>query len=242
MDVHDDSDVESMCTTPYTGVEENDNAIDILPKKDSAEVIINMILCNPNDFEIKTRPMFIRKNFACTVNAENISIEECKADGNGVYTYVGKPVKYYFVSLIDKQVEKCLMVNKDDENKFYFNQRSSNTNKTTYKKVYVEASSVYQLSRTYRKSKHNQFQQIIGTLKDSNRVAISYFFLSYKWLDGKDHNSDDFVVARHGNAKHPHCSEFNRAEKSLIKSTTEKLKSGKSPNATYHELIKESKV
>ena len=77
MDVHDDSDVESMCTTPYTGVEENDNAIDILPKKDSAEVIINMILCNPNDFEIKTRPMFIRKNFACTVNAENISIVKC---------------------------------------------------------------------------------------------------------------------------------------------------------------------
>ena len=228
----DESDTESTCTTPYVGSDEDSavNPAESLVKKDSAEVIINMIFCNPNDFEIKTRPIYIRKNFVCTVNSANISIEECKADGNGVYTYVGKPKKYYYVSMKDNQVEKCLMVKKDDEDKFCYKTRISNT----YTNVFVETSSVYELTRLYRKSK-----KMVGTLKDSSGITIPYYFLSYKWLDGKEHNSKDFIVASHGNAKHPHCSEFNRAERSLINSTVEKLKSGKSPDVTYHEVIAE---
>jgi len=78
-------------------------------------------------------------------------------------------------------------------------------------------------------------------LKEINGSTVQYFFVSYKWLDGKEHNPDEFITNRHGNAASSHCSEYIRADKSLKKSAQEKLKS-MSPSACYHQLTKESKV
>ena len=40
---------------------------------DSA-TLLDVILCNPEDFEMKQKPVGIRKNFFCTLDRENIPV------------------------------------------------------------------------------------------------------------------------------------------------------------------------
>lgn len=236
---------DSIVTIPYdiiddkqeVGAEENNQAIDF-GSSEKAEVIINMLLCSPDEFELKSRPYCIRKNVVCTLSFENISIEQCKADGNGAYKYIGNPKKFYHVKVSEGSLTFCAMVNKENDS-YYYNVR----NNGSYSRTYVSKTTVYELSRTYRKSKYNKFQQMIAVLRQIQDTTPSpYYLLSYRWLDGNEHSEDDFVTARHGNSKLPHNGEYVRQDKMLKEKISEKVSSGKNPSTVYHELVDEAQV
>ena len=63
---------------------------------DTASAILNILLKNPKEFELLTKPSAIRENKLFTVNSNNISLESVKCDNNGSYLSKGTAKKSYY--------------------------------------------------------------------------------------------------------------------------------------------------
>ena len=56
---------------------------------DTAQTILNILLKNPQDFELKSKPSGIRDNRVFTLNKNIVPVESAKVDDNGSYIYKG---------------------------------------------------------------------------------------------------------------------------------------------------------
>ena len=63
---------------------------------DTASAILNILLKNPKEFELLTKPSAIRENKLFTVNSNNMSLESVKRDDNGSYLSKGTAEKFYY--------------------------------------------------------------------------------------------------------------------------------------------------
>lgn len=59
------------------------------------KTILNVLLQNPEDFELKEKPSAIRENKMFTLDMRKIPISSAKADDNGVYVPKGTVKKSY---------------------------------------------------------------------------------------------------------------------------------------------------
>ena len=55
---------------------------------DAAQTILNMLLKNPQDFELKSKLSGVRGNRVCTLDKNIVPVESAKADDNGSYIYI----------------------------------------------------------------------------------------------------------------------------------------------------------
>ena len=102
---------------------------------DSA-TLLNVILCNPEELEMKQKPVGIRKNFFCTLDRENISVSSAKADDNGAYVRRGnfKSLIHVTIDATQKVIMNTRTCRKDDTGALYVNERVG----SGYKRAYVE--------------------------------------------------------------------------------------------------------
>ena len=62
---------------------------------DTAQTILNILLKNPQDFELNSKPSGILNNRVFTVDENVVSVESARAGHNGAYICKGNPKKYY---------------------------------------------------------------------------------------------------------------------------------------------------
>ena len=62
---------------------------------DTAQTILNMLLKNPQDFELKSKLSGVRGNRVCTLDKNIVPVESAKADDNGSYISKENPKKFY---------------------------------------------------------------------------------------------------------------------------------------------------
>ena len=243
-------------------VGDTDNAYDIPSDKrnsismgemDKAEVIFNILINNPADFELKEKPYGIRKNFLCTLDSRIICVNDLKADGNGAYVHHGRPKRFYFVELeASNHIKTCTVAHKENDS-FYVNKRATdNEGKTAlsdigkrsrYNKQFVPKENVYELIRTYKKSKLNPFIQMVATIQREDAAFPNPFYLlTYRWTDGADHKEDDFIVGRHGNASKPYVSPYYRQDQNMMGKAKSLIQTGISSSQAYRQLVNEAEV
>ena len=172
---------------------------------DAADVVLNVILNNPEEFERNEPPMAIQSNFMCTFNLETVPMERAKADGNGAYIQTGCPKKFYHVS--NKGGWSCKAA-KSGESGYYINNRVGRK----YEKIPVPPSEVYLLTRVYRQNKNNpSFLQMIAIARrGDHKEPNPYYYMSYRWNDCDNNSDREFIISRHGNAKKPHAPIYAR--------------------------------
>ena len=204
-----------------------------------AEIIFNVLLSNPEEFESHVKPSAARKNnFMCTLNMEKVSIASARADDNGAYGKRGNSSKYYFWSN-----GTCLMAHRSAENTYYVNKRdtSAATARPVYNKQFVDANNIYQLTRQYRHSKSNKFYNMIAVVRNVTKPhPHPYFMYLSRWTDDGIDHQDDFLVERHGNAAKPHAATYYRRDQSVFSEVREKLASGTSVDEVYVKLSKKN--
>lgn len=206
---------------------------------DKAEVVINILLNNPSDFELKHKPSGIRKNFVCTLNSELVSIENARADDNGAYLHKGCPKRFYYVEYENGTIKSCATA-RSENGVYYVNDRRG----AKYMKRTVQSCDVYELTRMYRQSKNNpKFMQTIASLRkaDSSK-PLQYYLLTYRWMDNEEHDENDFILPRHGNATKPHAGVYYKQNPELKKKALSKIENGDSSAKVYRDLVIEAKV
>jgi len=199
----------------------------------TAKTIISILLNTPEDLEYKEKVSGTRKNFVCTFNEAVVPMESSKADGNGSYLSTGCLKRFYFTN-----DNNCTLAHfNSDLNHYYINERLG----AKYCKKEVKPESVYELVRSYRQNKDNKtFMQMLATARRVDQSEIlPFYFMSYRWIDGVE---KEFVVSRHGNAKHPHTGVYHRHDFEIKNKVVEKLKSGCSSGKAYRDVIKEAEV
>ena len=118
---------------------------------DTAQTILNILLKNPQDFELKSKPSGIRDNRVFTLNKNIVPVESAKANDNGSYIYKGNPKKFYHWDLQNAprcchhdKLKNCWVVKERDPT------RSSN-----FVDIIVDDSQVYEIKRSYRQNRYN---------------------------------------------------------------------------------------
>ena len=81
--------------------------------------ILNILLQNPEELSLNTKPSAIRHDKVFTLNSEVISMESMKADDNGPYVYKGTTTKSYYYDTNDG----AFVVHKFDDYLYYYNKR-----------------------------------------------------------------------------------------------------------------------
>ena len=193
-----------------------------------------VLLKSPQDIERSDKVTGIRTNFACTFHEDKVPINQVKkADGNGAYLYKGNPKRLYFFN--DNQCVSCHFDR--DQEKYFINERIN----SRYQRKYVLSDYVFELQRTYHQSKLNPtFLRMMAFIRPVDQDNhIPYYFLSYQWTDGVE---KEFLVGRHGNAKHPHAPTYFRQTNQIKKKAEERLEAGHSSGKVYRDLIKDAKV
>ena len=108
--------------------------------------LINILLQNPEDFNLKQKPSGIRENKMFTLDMREIPISSAKADDNGAYISKGSVTKFYMYN-----EEGSRTSHKDGNGVWYVNIRDSKG----YRKEIVPANEIYELKREYHTSKSN---------------------------------------------------------------------------------------
>ena len=118
---------------------------------EKAEVIFNILLNKPEDFELKTKPSAKRNNnFMCTLDMNEVTLASARADNNGAYSRRGNTRKHYYV-----HNERAKVALKSVDGRYFINVRDNSTafRYPVYIKEYVAYDQVYLLQRHYRYSK-----------------------------------------------------------------------------------------
>ena len=197
------------------------------------KTLLNILLCNPKEFEHKTKPSGIRENFMCTLDSSNIPIKSCKADDNGAYGNSGTSNRIFKVTLGENgEIKSASTCRKDNNGRLFINKRLGRR----YMKENVDSSDVYELMRTYRHSKANQgFVHILVTAKRYGHLRpLKYYISMYRWE--KQGNEENFFVPRHGNAIKSTASAYYRTDDKVLKKIKENISMGKLCSQIYEDL------
>ena len=200
---------------------------------DKAEIIFNILLNNPEDFELPIKPSAERKhNFMCTLDMNKISVASTRADDNGAYGKRGNTSKMFYVT-----GDTCQQAHKNHDNLYYINKRdiAAATSRPVYIKKFVDPNKVCTVNRTI-------FFTMIAIIKcvKATQPHPYYMYLS-RWHDhgsNKEIEDKEFVVERHGNAKKPHAAAYYRRDESVFNEVRQRLESGTSPDEVYVQMNK----
>lgn len=205
---------------------------------DKAEVILQVLLNKPNEFELKEKPTAIRTDFVCTFNSKVVPIEAARADGNGAYVHKGCPKRFYHLVMEGGTTVSCTSA-KNENGTFVINERQG----ARYVRRFVPSNEVYMLARTYRSNKLNpNFVQMLATVRRADQDnPMPYYIMSYRW-NGEKGASENFIMGRHGNAAKPHSGAYSRQDPNLKKKVETKLSDGLSCSKVYREMIEEANV
>ena len=203
---------------------------------EKAEIIFNVLLNNPYDFELQSKPSAARgHNFMCTLDMNNVSVASARADDNGAYGRRGNSTKffYWFDGL-------CLMAHKSEKG-YFIKQRdnSAATKRPVYKTEYVDENRVYQLTRQYRHSKSNNFYTMIAIIRHvKESFPHPYYMYLSRWKGGV---TEDFAVERHGNASKAHAAAYYRKDPKVFSNARETLATNNNmPDEVYTQLSKDN--
>ena len=101
---------------------------DVYGEYAEAEVLLNLLLNNPEEMELKQRPCGICDNFSCTFISAIIQINLARSDDNGAYLHKGCPKCLCYVGDSSCATAHC------ENGTYYINKHSS----TKYQKIYVD--------------------------------------------------------------------------------------------------------
>ena len=152
---------------------------------EKAEVIFNILLNKPEDFELKTKPSVERNNnFMCTLDMNKVTLASARADDNGAYSRRGSTRKHYYVhderaKVAHKLVDGCYFINVRDN--------STASHYPVYIKEYVAYDQVYLLQRPYRYSKSNNFYNMIAVInKVTSKQPHNFYLYLNRWMDSSE--------------------------------------------------------
>ena len=205
-----------MCNTEEVETKQN---ID----ENDHETVLNILLQNPEDFNLKQKPSGIRENKMFTLDARETSISSAKADDNGVYMNKGSAKKCYIFN-----EERSRIVHSNENGGWYINVRGSKG----YSKVTVLENEVFELKREYHTSKHNpKFSRMIATVKAvAEREKRPFYLIMYKWADGQVRK---FHLPQHGNATKSSSGPYFRKDPSLFTEVDNMLEKGLLTDQVY---------
>ena len=193
------------------------------------QTILSILLQNPEEMNLKTKPSAIRENKVFTLDMREISIQSAKADDNGAYISKGSAKKFYAYNN-----EWSRTAHKNENGAWYVNMKSSKG----YNKVYVPEHEIYEVIRHYYTSKNNPgFSRTIATVKAQvENDPKPFYMIIYKWADGADH---DFALPRHGNASKPASGSYFRKDPSLFAEVDDMLDRRLSTDQVYCSVSKQ---
>lgn len=135
------------------------------------QTIMNILLQNPEELDLKHKPSAIRDDNMFTLDRRTVSIESAKADDNGAYISKGKAKKTYWYS-----EDGARTAHKNENGVWYVNERWHKG----YKHKYVPEHEVYEMSRQYHSSKHNPtFTRTIITIRCMTKQEINPFYMTF---------------------------------------------------------------
>ena len=207
--------------------------------------LLNALLTSPEDTELKSKPTAIRKNFFCTLNSTKIPIVSAMADDNGAYIAGGQSKKLYFITFEpDHSIKETKSVTQHKDGSLYYCQRVQGESRTTYNKMLVPDSFVYELQRTYRRNKANPaLQHMIATVRRKDKKTPEDFYISSYRLDATVDEvefDDSFKTPRHGNAMKPTAANYYRANNELMLSVENALEKRMSCDQMYNSYSRTS--
>lgn len=193
------------------------------------ETILNILLQNHKELNLKEKPSAIRENKLFTLDMREIPISSAEADDNGAYISKGSAKR-----LFQYNSKGSRTVHKNENGAFYANVKISKG----YRKDYIPESEVYELTRYYNTSKFNpEFSRTIATVKAITDKELKPFYLVlYKWAAGE---RKEFFLPRHGNAKKPTSSSYFRKDPRTFTVIDNLLDEGMPTDKVYNTLIKE---
>lgn len=188
--------------------------------------IINILLQNPEDFNLKQKPSGIRENKMFTLDMREIPISSAKADDNGAYISKGSVTKFYVYNENGSRTS-----HKDGNGVWYVNVRDSRG----YRKEIVPPNQIFELKREYHASKSNpKFSRAITTIKAyTEKKPRPFYVVTYKWADGAD---ERFDLPRHGNATKPTSGQYYRKDPSLFSKVDSLIGKGLSTDQVYTSI------
>ena len=113
--------------------ENTENSVDV-----DHQSLINILLQNPRDFNLKQKPSGIRENKMFTLDKREIPMSSAKTDNNGAYISKGSITKF---SMYNEEGSRPS--HKDGNGVWYVNIRDSKG----YRKEIVPANEIYELKR-----------------------------------------------------------------------------------------------
>lgn len=190
--------------------------------------LINILLQNPEDFNLKQKPSGIRENKMFTLDMREIPISSAKADDNGAYISKCSVTKFYVYN-----EEGSRTSHKDGNGVWYVNIRDSKG----YRKEIVPANEIYEFKREYHTSKSNpKFSRAITTIKGyAEKEPRPFYVVTYKWANGAD---QCFDLPRHGNATKPTSGQYYRKDPSLFWKVDNLIGKGLSTDQVYNSIAR----
>jgi len=136
--------------------------------------ILNILLQNPEELDLKHKPSAIRENKIFTLDKREIPISSAEADDNGAFISKGSAKQYYTYGL-----SSSTTAHKSENGAWYVNVKVSKG----YKRKYVSERNVYELTRLYCTSKNNpDFSRTIAFVRECNKNEPNSFYLvMYRW-------------------------------------------------------------
>ena len=190
--------------------------------KDDADhlTILNILLQNPEEFQLKQKPSAIRENKIFTLDMRKIPVSSAEADDNGAYNSKGSATR-------------SRTAHKSENGTWYVNVRKAKT----YTRCYVSESEVYELVRRYRISKNNpDFSRTIPTFTAcDDREPKPHYLVMYRWA-GEHQGPEDFVLSRHGNATRSTTNAYYRKDPKLLQEIDDMLQKGMSKDRVYNNI------
>jgi len=205
-------------------------------QKDDADhlTILNILLQNPEELDLKHKPSAIRENKIFTLDKREIPISSAEADDNGAYISKGSVKQYYTYGLSNSTT-----AHKSENGAWYVNVKASKG----YKRKYVSERNVYELTRLYRTSKNNpDFSRTIAFVQECNENEPKPFYLvMYRWARD-DQGPRDFVLPRHGNASRPTTNAYYRQDPKIFSEIDSMLEKGMSTDSIYSSISQQKEA
>lgn len=145
-----------------------------------------MLLQNPEELDLKHKPLAIRENKIVTLDKREIPITSAEADNNSVYVSKGSAKQYYTYNLLDSTT-----AHKSENGAWYVNVKKSKL----YKREYVRESEVYELTQLHCTRKSNpHFSRTIAFVRACNeKEAKPHCLIMYRWAR-EDQGTEEFVL------------------------------------------------
>ena len=202
---------------------------------DAAQTILNILLKNTEEFELKSKPSGIRDKRVFTLNKNIAPVESAKADDNGGYIYKGNPKKFYHWNLQNAprcchndKLKNCCVVKERDP-----------TSSSNFVDVIVDESQVYEIKRSYKQNKYNPW--LTNIISQVNPVSSQHYHHYYLMIYKTASQEEDavvppFIMPRHGNATNPGICAYYRQELSVKETIDKLINLGQSNDRIYVDL------